>query len=315
MPITLGVLITYHNERELLQECLESLLSQPRRPNEILVYDDRSDYPAEDYVRYDIPVRIICGKVNKGPSYGRNVLLHASQSDYIHFHDADDLFHPDWCQRVRQTIRETQADAIFTEISSFIGKDLSCEKVLGLKQLIDEKDLVRFCIHASMLTPAGTYLREAVLRIGGYRNDLWQSEDYDFHIRLASSGITYSVIEDPLIFIRVRWSGRSHNHFEVWNSALHSISRLANELPTEYLIDLSEAAARIGSMLFQLGALPEARNAFQLARELGPPNFEGRAFVYRILARKMGQERAELVARWYRKKLPTPLRVWLSHFL
>ncbi|MGH7198477.1 MAG: glycosyltransferase family 2 protein, partial [Candidatus Omnitrophota bacterium] len=41
------MLITYHNEGELLTECLDTLLSGPDTPDEILIYDDASGDPAE----------------------------------------------------------------------------------------------------------------------------------------------------------------------------------------------------------------------------------------------------------------------------
>ena len=69
----LSVLITYHNEGELLTECLESLFQQEDRPDEVLIYDDASSVPAEKFVKY-FPVKIIRGEKNKGPAIGRNKL-------------------------------------------------------------------------------------------------------------------------------------------------------------------------------------------------------------------------------------------------
>ena len=134
MRPTLGVLVTYHNEGRLLGECLDSLLHQKERPDEVLIYDDASEAPAEDYLPKDFSGRIIRGDVNRGPSYGRNRLLRESQSDYIHFHDADDLFYPDWCGRIRQAIEESEPDVVFTEISSFREGEKVCERVLGLER-------------------------------------------------------------------------------------------------------------------------------------------------------------------------------------
>src|SRR5437867_4136279 len=93
---TLGVLITYYGERDLLRECVESLLVSGEAPDEILVYDDASEWPARDYIPKGASVKVIRGAVNRGPAHGRNVLLRTSRSDYVHFHDADDLFHHDW---------------------------------------------------------------------------------------------------------------------------------------------------------------------------------------------------------------------------
>jgi glycosyltransferase involved in cell wall biosynthesis len=306
---TLGVLITYFNEQELLRECLNPLLAQSQKPDEILVYDDASDFPAEDYVPKGCPVQIIRGDINQGPSHGRNVLLHASQSDYIHFHDADDLFHPDWCWRIHEAI-DTRADAVFTEIASYSGEQLLCERVLGLDRLLAGEDLVRFCLRGAMLTSAGTYRRSVVQSIGGYREALWQSEDFDFHVRLAALGGRYTVIADPLI-MRARSSGRSQNRLEVWCSAVQALDMLSSELPGQYHSDLAETATRVGSVLFKLGARAEARKAFRLADKLGPPALCGQRRLYRTLARTFGLEITERVGMLYRNMVPERFRGYL----
>src|SRR5579859_1014482 len=118
MKPTLGVLITYYNERELLRECLGSLMTCRDKPEEVLIYDDASQFPAEDYIPRGLNVQVIHAEVNGGPARGRNRLLGCSRSDYIHFQDADDLFHPDWAGRVRGRIQEISPEAVFTEISS-----------------------------------------------------------------------------------------------------------------------------------------------------------------------------------------------------
>ena len=306
MRPTLGVLITYFNEQELLRECLDSLLSQREEPDEILIYDDASVDPVEAYVPKGNRIRIIRGDVNKGPGHGRNVLLRASQSDYIHFHDADDLFHPDWCQRVRDAVGEAGADVVFTEVSSRGEGGLQCKRVMGLDRLVSEGDLIRFCIRGAILTSAGTYRRSAVLAIGGYREALWQTEDFDFHIRLAASNPRYTVITEPLV-TRLR-VGRSKNQAEVWGCALETISSAAQELPRQYRPDLAERAAGVGSILFQLGLRVKARQAFRLADELGPPTLKSRGPLYRRIARHLGPEWAEWAGWAWRRLVPSRVR-------
>ena len=141
---------------------------------------------------------------------------------------------------VKASIRDSNPDVVFTEISSYVDGELVCQRVLGLKQLIEEKDLVRFCIRGAVLAAAGTYRRANILAIGGYREQLWQAEDFDFHIRLAATGLRYCVIDDPLVDIRVRRASRSQNQVEVWTSAAESIRMLARELGREYWPDLAE---------------------------------------------------------------------------
>jgi len=312
-PISIGVLITYYGERELLRDCLESIASQARLPDEILIYDDASDAPAEDYVPVGLPVRVLRGAENRGPAFGRNRLLQESTSSYIHFHDADDLFSPDWHARVREVLESRDIDVVFTEIDAHREGGPNSERVLALSSLgVGDNDLVRFCIRGVMLVPSGTYRREAVQAIGGYRTSLWQSEDFDFHVRLAASGPKYAVITDPLVIIRVRPGGRSRNQVQTWSGYVEAIANLANELPRSYRSDLADAAGRAGSTLFKLGARAEASAAFKLAGWLGPPRFSSQRPLYRALVSSVGFERTEQLAQAYRNVLPAGLRAYIG---
>lgn len=308
MKPTLGVLITYYNERQLLRECLESVRAQTEMPDEILIYDDASEAPPEPHVPPGISVKIIRGQVNRGPSFGRNQLLQASRSDYIHFHDADDLFFPEWCQRAHQALEETGTDVVFTEVSSYVEEKLLCGKVLGLERLARGADLVRFCIQGGMLGPSGTYRRGAVLAIGGYRESIWQSEDYDFHIRLAASGVRYAVITEPLVRTRIRPTSRSSNQEEVWSHALKAIEFLVNEVSPQYHPDLANAAIRAGAILFRIGAREKAREAFRTAYRIGPPDFREMRRLYRWIAKAFGPEMTEWLSAVYRKMVPVEVR-------
>lgn len=307
-PLQLGVLITYHNEGPLLRECIESLTAGDRGPNEIIVYDDASECRPEEFIPRGAKVRIIRSDKNLGPAAGRNFLLNSSHSSFIHFHDADDLFHPDWAGRVRDALESSSVDVVFTEIACRQSGAVLSNQVLGLAKLINGGDLVRFCIKGVMLVPSGTYRRSVVERIDGYRTNLWQSEDFDFHIRLAISGVSYTIIRDPLVTIRIRPESRSSNHIEVWCSAAQAIAQLADEVPLQYKPDLAEAAVRAGSVLFKLGAYTEARKAFHLAKEIGPPLYSQQRRLYRAVARTIGPENTERLGHLYRRWFPENLR-------
>jgi hypothetical protein len=311
-PLTTGVLITYYGERDLLRECLESLALQTRAPDEILIYDDASDAPAEQYVPAGLAVRILRADVNRGPAFGRNQLLEASSSAYVHFHDADDLFFPDWCARVHEALEATALDVVFTEIEAISEQGVRSTRVLALDALASDADLLRFCIQGVMLVPSGTYRRDLVRSIGGYRTSLWQAEDFDFHVRLAATTPRYALITDPLVTIRVRSAGRSADQVQTWSSYIQAVAELSATLPDSYRTDLADAAARAGSTLFKLGAREEASVAFRLAARLGPPTLTTQRRLYRLLAKTLGFEVAEQLAQAYRGALPTRLRAYLT---
>ncbi|NOT53169.1 MAG: glycosyltransferase family 2 protein [Deltaproteobacteria bacterium] len=314
MNPTIGVLITYYNEGPLLRECLDSAFAQGDRPDEVLVYDDASDDPAERYIPSDMPVRVLRGAKNIGLGAARNELLKESRSEFVHFQDADDLFDPRWCEQVRTVLRTTRVDLVLTEISSFLEGQILSEGMIGLARLATDTDFTRFAIEGIIFSPTSTFRREMGLRIGGFRTReiLPLCEDFDFHIRLAATGISYLVLPASLISIRIRPESLSRSNgrlkTECLLALLTAIRLTSAELPARYHPHLANAAARFASQLFRAGAYPQAREAFTLAWRLGPPRFAWQRRWYRLVARLLGPMTAERIGHYYHVYLPARVR-------
>lgn len=304
----IGVLITYHNEGPLLTRCLESLAAQTHPVDEILVYDDASEILPAEFVPPGLPVRLIRGDRNIGPGQGRNRLFEASTADLVHCHDADDAFAPEWSRRVRDVFADSEVDVLFSECAFVYADGRRVDDVVGIRRLVDGQDLVEFCIRGAMLTPTGTYRRAVVERVAGYRAGLWQSEDWDFHIRLALTRPRARYTCDPLVISHRRADSRSEHGREVSESTLQAIGLLADELPREYGAALADVAVQHASRLFRLGARRSAATGFGLARRLGRPTFADQNRMYRAVARLAGPQVAEWAAAAYRIARPAWLR-------
>ncbi len=292
---SISVLITYYRERELLTRCLQSLLEGTRAVHEILVYDDCSPEPAADYLPSSPLIRVIRGEKNRGPSAGRNVLLSAATADYVHFHDCDDWFAADWCAKVWQAIQSSGADVVYTEIDSYRHGQLFGKNVLEIAKVTEGMDLVSFSLSHALLPLSGTYRTAFLRRIGGYREELWQSEDFEFHARLAMAEPRVTVLNESLAFIEVRDQSRSQKQLEVWQWRLASLRLLFLDLAPKYYPAFVEALCKTGCRLYELGDSASARQAYDLALQLGAPRYTGRSFSFRWLARALGPLSAEWV--------------------
>lgn len=310
----LSILITYHNEGKLLLKCLESIIHQLEEDDKILVYDDASSDEAQNHLPTKYNVKVVRGETNVGPAIGRNNLLKLVTTKYVHFHDADDLFSPNWAKVIKKELIIPSLDAIFTEISSYENGVLISEMVQGLKEMTTKEELVKFCMQGAILTSSGTYKTSLVNEIGGYREALWQSEDFDFHIRLAARGLRYKIIVEPLV-IRTQKAGRSSREDEVYLSQLQAIEFLSKEINSDYKPELSEAAARIGSKLFKLGLYLDAKKSFKLSHQLGTPSYLSQGLLYKLCAKIFGPLTSEWIGVVYRKILPSPIRAILRNSL
>jgi len=313
--LTLAILITYYSERNLLTECLLSLLGGAVQPDEILIYDDCSSVPPDEFIPSQAKaiVRVIRGEVNQGPAFGRNELMKIAQCDYVHFHDSDDLFKVDWCKEIRAAINDSDPDVIVTDVESFDETGVVSNSVMGLKDYRDEDDLVIRAIRGSFLVPSCTFKRSLGLKLGGYRTRdmLPQSEDFDFHIRLIVAAQKYVCIPKPLILQRLRQNSHSQNKTSCWTSALNSITLLKETIPTKYHPALSNRAAELAATLYVSGHYAEVRWGFALAQLLGKPDYAYRTKLYQIIAKSLGPIIAERFACVYRRFIPQNLRAYV----
>ena len=308
--LTIG--ITYYNEGPLLTQCLKSFCAGKTRPDEILIYDDASEVRPEAHIPPEIPVRIFRSEKNQGPAKGRNLLLQEAQGEWIHFHDSDDWVTPDWTEKVMAKAKD-DCDLVLTEVASYQnGKTLS-ESVVGLINFKNGQDLLRFGIEKFILVPSGVIRTELARKLKGYRESLWQSEDWDFYVRLLATYPRFQVIKESLVGIQIRPESRSQKKVETLTCVLQAILLLKKELPQENLKDLSEKAAWAGSQLFQMGERKLAKEAFELAKSLGPIPYRQKKRFYRLLATCFGQEIAEWVSLGYRRILPSQLGKLFQH--
>ncbi|WP_417848838.1 glycosyltransferase [Thalassoglobus sp.] len=94
---TLAVIITAHNYGHYLDECLESVIRQSRRPDKIVVVDDASTDNTTDVIARwaDRGVRYL--RVDHhDPRQSRSSGLQATSAEFVCFLDADDRLAPDY---------------------------------------------------------------------------------------------------------------------------------------------------------------------------------------------------------------------------
>ena len=305
----LAVLITYHNEKELLTNNLNSLLDQEVLPDEVIIYDDASYAPAKNYIPHtDFPMKIISNNEHKGVVFARNELLNKARSEYVHFQDADDLFAPGWVNRIRDVINSKNPDIILTEVASQDEEMQYKKDIINLRDLHKSDNLVMFAISHVILPAASTFRRQLGIQIGGFRQIGGPSEDYDFHIRFCHRCKSYEVLLDNLIIRIDRKSSLSGANIEkCWSASLNSLEKLKDELPDIYFQELSEAAVRLASALFHRGDFKEAKRGFTLARKIKKPLYRDLEWHYRLVAKFFGPMIAEWAGLVYRILLPQAL--------
>src|SRR5712664_3390000 len=86
LAVTLSVIISTYNAREVLADCLQSIYQNPpSEPSEIIVVDDASADGTGDMVRARFPeVRLLRNEINRYYTYSNNRAFDQVRGQYLH---------------------------------------------------------------------------------------------------------------------------------------------------------------------------------------------------------------------------------------
>ena len=103
----ISVVVTTYNRRNLISRALDSIFSQERAADEVLVIDDYSSDGTQDFIQNKFPqVKIIRHTKNRGPSVGRNTGLTNATGDFVAFLDDDDQLLEDALSNIQRCISQ-----------------------------------------------------------------------------------------------------------------------------------------------------------------------------------------------------------------
>lgn len=100
-PLTLAIIIPVYNDARYLEECLDSIALQTRRPDEVIVVDNNStDDPASVAKKYKF-VKLIT-QHKQGIVYARNKGFNTAKSQILGRIDSDTILPPDWVDQIKK---------------------------------------------------------------------------------------------------------------------------------------------------------------------------------------------------------------------
>lgn len=212
---SIAVVIPAYNVEQYIDQAIESVLNQPRKPDEIIIVNDGStDKTREVISKYESnPLIRVLDTDNRGLGPARNVGLAASFSEYVYFLDSDDVMASEFMEVVLETISAYEnPDMIVFSGETFFedGKYLAFNppdykiKISGLfkggPELYRELEKNR-----SLFSSACLYItrREVWLR-SGLRFQAIIHEDEEILLPLFFSVGSCCALTDILFYRRVR---------------------------------------------------------------------------------------------------------------
>lgn len=268
------LLIPCYNAARYLPRLAEYLRAMTVPFDRILCYDDGSTDDTVAFAR-QLGWPMFTPNPNRGVAHARNQLAAAVQTDWFHFHDADDRISPHFLERLRPFCDDAH-DAVSCDADWIVDDERGA---LQIAWRYDPAALAHDAHRALLKTAMGLnnsiIRRDAWARIGGCDESLAIWEDADVHIRLARSGARWRHVPEVLTWSLRRPESFSHDYVRGWRCRLAALEKYAAapsaQTVGDVLISETEKAA---AELASLGANPDACRAIALCRRLGgnPPS-------------------------------------------
>ena len=193
--VRFSVVIPTYNRARLIGRAVNCALQQSFPCQEILVVDDGSTDDTAAVVRACGPRVQLIPQEHSGPSPARNRGVKHASAEWIAFLDSDDLWHPDYLERMGRAISQTrgEADLYFSDAEYNAGTSRSMYWAISgyapahpVELIRDASAIAMMGVHP-MLMPFSVFRKEAYLALGGLWEELWSAEDTHLFIRMGLS--------------------------------------------------------------------------------------------------------------------------------
>ena len=215
VPLISVVMPVYNCER-YVAHAVESILAQTLVDFEFVIIDDGStDKTPEILRRYaarDPRIRLV-SRPNRGLVASLNEGLALARGELVARMDADDIAFPQRFERQIAFLRD-HPDVVCVGSATLEIDEAGRELVVTAYPLHDEEIqecLLKGC--STLFHPTAMIRREAVISVGGYREEMKHGEDYDLWLRLGERG-RLANLEEVLLRYRIHPGSKTERFHE-----------------------------------------------------------------------------------------------------
>lgn len=226
--LSVSVVVTTFNRPRLVLRAVQSVLSQTRAPDEVIVVDDHSpDWPNEglETLAASIPrLKIIRLDERGGPQVTRNTGARTATGDILMFLDDDDRWAPDKIEVQAKLLEERpELGWVYTGMISIDDRgepDTSeTDREISRSSHHTEGHVWPDILYRNFIGPTSAVAmrRDLFARVGGFDPTLPAMQDFDLWVRLARAA-------------PVAYDGRHALYF----SAKSNVSQRVSDAPGKY---------------------------------------------------------------------------------
>lgn len=193
----ISVIIPTYNRAIFLDRAVRSVLAQTYRNFEIIIIDDASSDNIEDEIRSNFShemdlgvLRYVRNETNLERSRSRNKGVFLSKGNYIAFLDDDDIWLPDHLKQLIAFLEyNPESGCVFGKPIWLFEDGSIADKLHILFPDIQSGSGTFYrnaCLRGNTVFSPTSLMRKYVFeKIGGFREDISQNEDWEFFSRLA----------------------------------------------------------------------------------------------------------------------------------
>jgi glycosyltransferase involved in cell wall biosynthesis len=211
--VQVSAIATVLNEDQAVEHLLESLASQSRPPDEVVIVDGGStDDTLEVLRRWSesgrLPLRVL-EEPGANISEGRNTAIAAATGDLIASTDAGVRLEPEWLEALTAPFESDQAEPSLAVVSGWFVADPQnpFEAAMGATVLPHVREIKEESFLPSSRSVA--FRKSAWESVGGYPEWLDYCEDLIFDLRLKERYQPFAFAPDAAVHFRPRGSLRS----------------------------------------------------------------------------------------------------------
>lgn len=198
----------YKNDKlEFVEEAIESIINQTRKPDEIVIVEDGPVPEAiqkllQEYEAKCDYLKIVPLEKNVGLGNALNIGLDKCTYNLVARMDSDDISRED---RFEKQIKEFEKDDSLSVVGGFISEFVDCkEKSVGIREVpLTNSDIA---IQIKSKNPFNhmtvMFQKKDVLKAGNYQ-DFFYYEDYYLWIRMALKNMKFKNVDSVLVNARI----------------------------------------------------------------------------------------------------------------
>lgn len=214
-----SIIIPTFNRVHLIEETLDSILSQTYKQWECIIVDDGSsdgtDKVVLEYCKKDARFQYYKrpDSKTKGANACRNYGFEISKGDYINWFDDDDIMHKDKLKLQVESLEKS--DLNFTVCQTLVFEN-SIENIIGLRSKnIYSNNIFEDYLNQKIMwmTPSALWKKFFLEKFEYlFDEELQAAQEWEFHARMLFFSPNYDLVNTPLVYVRQHKESVSYNN-------------------------------------------------------------------------------------------------------